>query len=63
MKIKREDKRVRCINCYYAFWADRYMSIKFIQCPRCNNLEVELEKEYGKPIYKTREYEYYTNKE
>lgn len=57
MKIKLEEKRVRCINCHYAFWADRYINNKFIKCPRCNELEVETEKEYGKPIYETNEYE------
>ena len=61
MKIKREDKRMRCLKCYHEFWADRYISNKLIWCPRCNNLETEIVKEYGKPVYEINEYEYYNN--
>lgn len=57
VKIKRLDKRVSCRKCYYTFWQDAKLPKMFYQCPRCNSLEIDIVKEYGKPVIELREYE------
>lgn len=57
MKIKRKDKRVRCLQCYYEFWADVAIHKEFICCPRCLSFNVEYVKEYGRVIVEIREYD------
>ena len=57
MKIKRLDKRVTCRRCYHSFWQDALLPKKFYQCPRCNSSEIDIVKEYGKPVIELREYE------
>jgi len=56
MKIWRKDKRVRCLNCYHEFWMDAKLPKKMSWCPRCNSLNIEFAKEYGKQVIELREY-------
>jgi Zn finger protein HypA/HybF involved in hydrogenase expression len=57
MKIWRKDKRMRCLNCYHEFWVDAKVPKKMSWCYRCNSLNIEVVKEYGKPVIESREYE------
>jgi len=57
MKVMRKDKRIRCRRCYHSFWQDASLPKKFYQCPRCNSSEVDIVKEYGKPVIEMREYD------
>lgn len=57
MKFYRKDKRVRCMKCYYDFWIDALLPKKYNWCPRCNSMDIEYVKEYGKIIKEVREYD------